>query len=177
MLHILSVVVENNPGVLMRVASLIRRRGFNIESVAVGPNEDPRTSRMTLVVEGDEAVLEQINKQLQKLVEVLKVQDLARERSVSRELALIKVHADPGRRSQILQLAQVFRANVVDVGRKTMMLEVTGDSEKVEALLSLAREFGIQEVARTGAIALERGAQVVRWEKEEETRDADVLRL
>lgn len=177
MRHIVAVLVENNPGVLMRVTALIRRRGFNIESLAVGPTEDPHISRITLVVDGDDATVEQVEKQLHKLIEVLKVMDLDAERCVSRELALIKVHADPARRAQIMQLAEIFRAKVVDVGRRQLILEVTGSPDKVEALINLAREYGIQEVARTGVIALERGANAVKVEKEDAADAADVLRL
>ncbi|BDG58926.1 acetolactate synthase small subunit [Caldinitratiruptor microaerophilus] len=177
MRHVLAVLVENNPGVLARVAALIRRRGFNIESLAVGPTEDRRISRMTLAVEGDDAIVEQVEKQLNKLVEVLKVSDLDAENSVTRELALVKVHAEPSRRAQILQLADIFRARVVDVGRRHMTIEVTGTQDKVEALINLAREYGIQEVVRTGVIALERGGTAVKYEKEDVPNDAAVLRL
>ncbi|MCG0239252.1 MAG: acetolactate synthase small subunit [Firmicutes bacterium] len=177
MRRIMAVLVENNPGVLARVASLIRRRGFNIESLAVGPTENPRIARITLVVEGDGPTYEQVQKQLYKLIEVLKVSDLDPDRSVARELALIKVHADPARRPQLLQLAEVFRARVVDVGRRQMTLEVTGTEDKVEALINLAREFGLLEVVRTGVIALERGPQSVRFGKEEAENVPDVLRL
>jgi acetolactate synthase, small subunit (EC 2.2.1.6) len=175
--RILAVLVENHPGVLARVAGLIRRRGFNIESLAVGVTDDPAISRMTLVVEGDEPTLNQVSKQLDKLIEVIRVIDLDAESSVARELALIKVSADPVRRPQILQLAQVFRASVVDVGHEAVILEVTGTHDKVEALISLAQEFGVQEVARTGIIALARGAQSVRLTREERYDDAAVLRF
>ncbi|MEW8978811.1 MAG: acetolactate synthase small subunit [Symbiobacterium sp.] len=177
MKRILAVLVENHPGVLARVAGLIRRRGFNIESLAVGVTDDPAISRMTLVVEGDEPTLNQVSKQLDKLIEVIRVIDLDAESSVARELALIKVSADPVRRPQILQLAQVFRASVVDVGHEAVILEVTGTHDKVEALISLAQEFGVQEVARTGIIALARGAQSVRLTREERYDDAAVLRF
>lgn len=177
MRHILAVLVENNPGVLARVAALVRRRGFNIESLAVGPTEDRRISRMTLAVEGDDAIVEQVEKQLNKLVEVLKVSDLDTENSVTRELALVKVHAEPSRRAQILQLADIFRARVVDVGRRHMTIEVTGTQDKVEALIGLAKEYGIQEVVRTGVIALERGGAAVKYDKEDLPNDAHVLRL
>ncbi|MFO7173681.1 MAG: acetolactate synthase small subunit [Bacillota bacterium] len=177
MRHIMAVLVENNPGVLARVAMLIRRRGFNIESLAVGPTENPRIARITLVVEGDGPTYEQVQKQLYKLIEVLKVSDLDPDRSVAREVALIKVHADPARRPQLLQLAEVFRARVVDVGRRQVILEVTGTEDKVEALIHLAREFGLLEVVRTGVVALERGPQAVRFGKEEAEDVPDVLRL
>jgi len=175
--RILAVLVENHPGVLARVAGLIRRRGFNIESLAVGVTENPAISRMTLVVEGDEATLDQVSKQLDKLIEVIQVADLDAEHSVAREMALIKVSVDPERRPQVLQLASVFRASVVDVGHEAVILEVTGTHDKVEALISLAQEFGVQEVARTGIIALARGAQSMTVPKEERCDDAAVLRV
>lgn len=177
MRHIIAVLVENNPGVLARVANLVRRRGFNIESLAVGPTENPNMSRMTLVVDGDQALVEQVGKQLYKLIEVLKVTDLDAERAVTREMALVKVFADPGKRSQIMQLADVFRAKVIDVGRRAMTIEVTGTQDKVEALINLAREYGIQEIVRTGVIALERGVTAVKYEREDSIDAADVLRL
>jgi len=175
--RILAVLVENHPGVLARVAGLIRRRGFNIESLAVGVTDDPAISRMTLVVEGDKSTLDQVSKQLDKLIEVIQVADLDAEHSVARELALIKVSVDPERRPQVLQLASVFRANVVDVGHQAVILEVTGTHDKVEALISLAQEFGVQEVARTGIIALARGAQSMTVQREERYHDAAVLRV
>ncbi len=174
--HTVAVLVENNPGVLTRVAGLFSRRGFNIESMAIGVTENPKISRMTISVEGDHKVLEQIEKQLNKLINVLKVADIAAEDSVSRELALIKVNAEPSRRAQILQIVDIFRAKVVDVGKKSMIIEITGDSEKVEALIQLVEEFGIKEVVRTGKIAMERGSKLVRIEKESEERESDVLR-
>lgn len=177
MKRILAVLVENHPGVLARVAGLVRRRGFNIESLAVGVTDDPHISRMTLVVEGDEPTVAQVSKQLDKLIEVLKVTDLDAEQSVARELALIKVSADPVQRPQVLQLASVFRANVVDVGREAVILEVTGIHDKVEALIGLAREFGVQEVVRTGIIALSRGAGAITAYKEDHFDHADVLRV
>jgi len=175
--RILAVLVENHPGVLARVAGLIRRRGFNIESLAVGVTDDPNISRMTLVVEGDEPTLNQVSKQLDKLIEVLKVTDLDAEQTVARELALIKVSSDPVRRPQILQLASVFRANVVDVGKEAVTIEVTGTHDKVEALINLTREFGVQEVVRTGIIALARGAGAIKFEREDHHYDQDVLRV
>lgn len=177
MKRILAVLVENHPGVLARVAGLIRRRGFNIESLAVGVTDDPAISRMTLVVEGDEATLNQVSKQLDKLIEVIQVADLDAAHSVVREMALIKVSVDPERRPQVLQLASVFRASVVDVGHEAVILEVTGTHDKVEALISLAQEFGVQEVARTGIIALARGAQSMTAPREERYDDAAVLRV
>ncbi|HWH68182.1 MAG TPA: acetolactate synthase small subunit, partial [Candidatus Sulfotelmatobacter sp.] len=156
MKRILAVLVENHPGVLTRVAALIRRRNFNIESLAVGVTDNPDISRITLVVDGDEAQLMQVSRQLAKLIEVIRVIDLDAGNSVVRELALVKVLADPERRPQVLQLAGVFRANVLDVSPGALTIEVTGTHDKVEALISLAREFGIQEIVRTGVIALQR---------------------
>jgi len=174
---ILAVLVENRPGVLSRVTGLIRRRGFNIESLAVGVTDTPDISRITLVVDGDEVQVQQVSKQLQKLIEVLQVTRLDPANSVARELALVKVQCDPARRPQVLQLAGVFRAHVVDVGKDAVTIEVTGTQDKVEALIDLAREYGIQEVVRTGVVALERGAAAVRVEREEEPYGADVLRV
>ena len=177
MKRILAVLVENHPGVLARVSGLIRRRGFNIESLAVGTTDDPAISRITLVVDGDEQQIRQVGQQLQKLIEVLEVRDLDREGAVARELALVKVTADPERRPQILQLATVFRANVVDVSRGSVTIEVTGTHDKVEALISVAREYGIREVVRTGVIAIERGGLAAQAEREELTDDPYVLRV
>ena len=177
MKRILAVLVENHPGVLTRVAGLIRRRGFNIESLAVGVTDTPEVSRMTLVVEGDEAQLTQVSRQLSKLIEVIRVIDLEAGNSVARELALVKVSADPVRRPQVLQLAGVFRANVVDVSPEALTIEVTGTHDKVEALIGLAREFGVQEVVRTGVIALGRGASAVKFVEEEREYGTHVLRV
>lgn len=176
MKRILAVLVENQPGVLARVAGLVRRRGYNIVSLAVGVTDNPDTSRITLVVDGDETQLDQVPRQLDKLVEVLAVRDLSADSCVARELALIKVESDQVRRPQILQLASVFRANVVDVGKESVTLEVTGTQDKVEALISLAAEFGVQEVVRTGVIALGRGAESITHEGEREHAE-DVLRV
>lgn len=177
MKRILAVLVENHPGVLSRVAGLIRRRGFNIESLAVGVTDTPDISRITLVVDGDQAQLTQVSRQLAKLIEVIRVIDLEAENTVARELALVKVQADPVRRPQVLQLAQVFRANVVDVSPGALTIEVTGTHDKVEALIGLAREFGVQEVVRTGVIALQRGAAGFKLDEEAMEYGADVLRI
>lgn len=177
MKRILAVLVENHPGVLTRVAGMIRRRGYNIESLAVGVTDNPDISRMTLVVDGDDSQLQQVSKQLSKLIEVIQVIDLDTSNSVARELALIKVKSDPVLRPQILQLTGVFRANVVDVSRDALTIEVTGTHDKVEALISLAREFGVQEVVRTGVIALGRGAGGVNIQEEERDYDQNVLRV
>ena len=155
--HILVALVEDKPGVLNRVASLFRRRNFNIDSIAVGHTEQPKLSRMTIIVEGDTAKVEQVRKQLDKLVEVLKINDITEEDPVARELALIKVKAPPSYRSEIIQIVDIFRANIVDVSADSLMIEVTGDEEKLDSLLRLLRSFGIKEVSRTGCIALARG--------------------
>jgi acetolactate synthase I/III small subunit len=155
--HILVASVEDKPGVMNRVSSMFRRRNFNIESIAVGHSEDAKLSRMTFVVRGDTDRVEQVRKQMDKLVEVVRIVDITNERPVSRELALIKVKANPSTRSEIIQIVDIFRANIVDVSASTLMVEVTGDTEKVESLLELLRGFGIKEITRTGLIALPRG--------------------
>lgn len=162
MRRLLAVLVRNQPGVLTRVASLFSRRGFNIESVAVGQTEDPDTSRMTLVVDEDETGIEQVVKQLHKLIDVLKVSDLTDDDLVERELLLVKVNAEAARRMEVLQIADIFRARVVDVSESSMVLEVTGDPGKVEAILRLLRGFGLKELARTGVVAMARGARATR---------------
>jgi len=169
--HTLAVLVENRAGVLARVAGLFRRRGFNIESLAVGPTEDPTISRMTIVVNGDDRTVEQVVKQLDKLIDVLHVEALSPLEMVSRELALIKVRAGAAQRAPVIQIADVFRANVVDVGKETLVIEVTGEQDKVDALLELLSEYGIVEVARTGKIALSRGARAIPKPTEEEEAD------
>ncbi|MCL4078699.1 acetolactate synthase small subunit [Coriobacteriia bacterium Es71-Z0120] len=159
MRHTISVLVENKPGVLTRVAGLFARRGFNIESLAVGTTEDPTLSRMTIVVNAEDTPLEQVTKQLHKLINVIKIQDLDPEEMVDRELVLFKVNAPPERRHEIIEIANVFRAKVVDVGRNTLTIEATGASDKLEAMEDLLRAYGIKELARTGRIALSRGAR------------------
>ncbi|MDI6860122.1 MAG: acetolactate synthase small subunit [Methanocellales archaeon] len=165
MKHTLSVLVENKPGVLARVSGLFSRRGFNIDSLAVGVTENPEISRMTIVVEGDDRVLEQVTKQLNKLIDVIKVSDLMAEESVERELVMIKVVAEPKMRSEIMQIADIFRARIVDVSPKTLIIEVTGDEAKVNAMESLLKQFGIKELVRTGKVALTRGLKSVQEEK------------
>lgn len=159
--HTLAVLVENKSGVLARVAGLFSRRGYNIDSLAVGVTEDPDFSRMTIVVHGDDHVLEQVTKQLNKLVDVIKVSDIGSEDAVERELALIKVSADVDSRAEILQIANIFRARIVDVAPKSMTIEVTGDEGKIQAIEKLLRQFGIKEMVRAGKIALARGAKKV----------------
>ena len=155
--HTLVALVEDKPGVLNRVASLFRRRAFNIQSLAVGHSEQPGLSRMTVVVSGDSAVVEQVRKQLDKLINVIKVTDITEGDIVARELALIKVNATASTRSEIIQIVDIFRANIVDVASDSLTVEVTGDEDKVKSLFELLRSFGIKEVTRTGRIALTRG--------------------
>ena len=159
--HTLSVLVEDKPGVLARVASLFSRRGFNIESLAVGPTEVPEVSRMTIVVSVERLPLEQVTKQLNKLINVLKIVELDEDTSVQRAIALVKVKADAGQRSSILEVVQLFRAKVVDVALDAVTIEVTGNDDKVEALLRLLEPYGIKELVRTGLTAMERGASVL----------------
>ena len=155
--HTLVALVEDKPGVLNQVASLFRRRGFNIESLAVGHSELPHLSRMTIVVNGTTATVEQVRKQLDKVADVIKVSDITDDRMVARELALIKVHATSATRSGIIEIVDIFRANIVDVAPDSVTIEVTGDEEKINSLFSLVRGFGIKELARTGRIAMTRG--------------------
>jgi acetolactate synthase I/III small subunit len=156
MRHTLSVLVENKPGVLSRVAGLFSGRGFNITSLTVGETEDPTMSRMTIVVTGDDAILEQITKQLNKLIDTIKVYDLTGENHLERELALVKVQAELRQRSEIMQLAEIFRSKIVDVSDKTYTLELVGPAEKVNAFIELLRPFGIRELIRTGTVAIAR---------------------
>ncbi len=160
MRHTIAALVENKPGVLARVAGLFRRRGFNIESLAVGVTEKPHLSRMTIVVEGDDKTIEQVTKQLNKLIEVVKVSDVT-ENSVERELALVKVNTTPQTRGEIIEIANIFRARIVDVARDSFIIEITGDEEKINAFIDLMRQYGIKEVARTGKIAMQRGSKTV----------------
>ena len=156
MQHTLSVLVENKPGVLSRVAGLFSGRGFNINSLTVGETEDPTVSRMTIVVAGDDNILEQVSKQLNKLVDTIKVLDLTEEAHLEHGLVLIKVQAEPGKRAEIAQLAELFRAKIVDVSELSMILEITGSADKVDALVDLLRPFGIKELVRTGPVAMTR---------------------
>jgi len=158
--HTMVALVEDKPGVLNRVASLIRRRSFNIESIAVGHSEIPGLSRMTIVVDGATTAVEQVRKQLDKLIEVVKVTEITQGRIIARELALIKVHVTSASRSEIIQIVDIFRAKIVDVAGDSMTIEATGDEEKIDSLYSLLKKFGIKELARTGRIALSRGEGV-----------------
>ncbi len=158
MKHTISVIVENKPGVLSRVAGLFARRGFNIESLAVGITEDPSISRMTIVAEGDERVLEQITKQLYKLIDTLKVFDLPPEKAVERELVLIKVAASDRNRKEITEIVDIFRGKIIDVAEHSLTIEITGDENKVKGAEKLLSKFGIKELVRTGRIAIQRGS-------------------
>lgn len=156
--HIFTALVEHKPGVLQRVASMFTRRRFNIESITVGPTENPAIARMTILTAGDDKTLEQIEKQMNKIVSVIKVTDIAKEKSVCRELCLIKLHTPEEKgKSQVMQYADVFRGRVVDVSHDSLTVEVTGDPEKIDAFIDLTRPFGIKEIARTGVTAMQRG--------------------
>jgi acetolactate synthase I/III small subunit len=172
--HTLSVLVENKPGVLAHVAGLFSRRAFNISSLAVGPTQDERVSRMTIVVDGASTPVEQVAKQLDKLVRVLKVVELDEDSAVERELALIKVRADPAARGQLLEVAAVFRANVVDMSPTTLVLEAVSSPAKLDALLAMLEGYGICELVRTGRIALARGSAVITDSKAGPSGPADV---
>ena len=155
--HILSILVENKPGVLARVAGLFSRRGFNIDTLAVGPPDDPSISRITLTLDGAVHPIDQVTKQLHKLVNVLKIRDLEPDEAVAREMALFKISADAGSRGEIMQVVEIFRGKIIDVQRRTVIVEVTGTHDKVEAFERMVRPFGLVEMARTGEIALSRG--------------------
>jgi len=155
--HTLAVLVENQPGVLSHVAGLFSRRGYNIESLVVGETEQPGISRITLVVEGDEKVIEQVSKQLNKQIEVIKVNDITNEKTVDRQLLLLKVAADAAVRQEVMQIVEIFRCRIVDIGKRSLIVEATGDEEKVEAIIRSLRPFGIQELVRTGKVAMVRG--------------------
>jgi acetolactate synthase-1/3 small subunit len=159
MKHTLSVLVENRPGVLARVAGLFSRRGYNIDSLAVGRTEKPELARMTIVVEGDDQIIQQVGKQLNKLVEVISVRDISNEPIVDRELILIKVNAEPSRRGEIMQIVDIFRAHIVDIGRNSLIIECTGDEGKINAFQDSLEPFGIREVVRTGRVAMIRGVR------------------
>src|ERR687888_243072 len=155
--HILSILVENKPGVLTRIAGLFARRGFNIDTLAVGPTDDPTLSRITLTLDGAMHPIDQVTKQLHKLVNVIKIRDLEPAETVSRELALFKVSADSDSRREILEFAEIFRGSVVDVSKRSVTVEITGPDEKIEAFERMIRPFGLIEMVRTGEIAVSRG--------------------
>jgi acetolactate synthase I/III small subunit len=155
--HILSILVENKPGVLTRITGLFARRGFNIDTLAVGPTDNERLSRITLTLDGATHPIDQVTKQLHKLVNVLKIRDLEPEETLARELALFKISADGANRAEVMQVCEVFRAKIVDLGKRSLTVEVTGTYEKVNAFERLVRPFGLIEMARTGEIAIARG--------------------
>ena len=158
MRHVLSALVQNQPGVLAHISGMLASRAFNIDSLAVGETENPDLSRMTFVVHGDDAELEQVRKQLDKIVTVVKVLDISSENFVERDLMLIKVRATPAQRTEISLLVDMFRGRVVDIDHDTIMVEISGQESKIEAFIDLMRPYGIVELARTGRIALVRGA-------------------
>ena len=159
--HVLSLLVENNSGVLSRIAGLFARRCYNIDSLTVGKTENQDLSRMTITVTGDDQILEQIKKQLNKLIEVIKVVELTPEDSVSRELVFVKVKADNNTRSNIIEICNIFRAHIVDVSPSSLILQITGDEEKVKAFFDMIEPFGILEFIRSGSTGLQRGEHVV----------------
>lgn len=162
MRHVISALVINEPGVLARVAGMFSARGFNIDSLVVGRTEDPRLSRMTIVVHGDDNTLDQVNKQLGKLVEVSSVRDFKGTAHVERDLVLVTVQVEPSRRGEVIEIVSLFRGKIVDVAPETVMVELTGTEEKLEACVELLKPYGIVELARTGIIAVARGAQRTR---------------
>jgi acetolactate synthase-1/3 small subunit len=155
--HVLSVLVENKPGVLTRVAGLFARRGFNIDTLAVGPTEDPSVSRMTITLDGAAHPIDQVTKQLHKLINVIKLRDLEPEQTIAREMALFKIQADGQSRGEIMQLADIFRGRIIDVSHRTATIEITGTHDKIEAFEQMVRPFGLVEMVRTGEIAIARG--------------------
>ncbi|QEK13459.1 acetolactate synthase small subunit [Crassaminicella thermophila] len=155
--HVLSILVENNSGVLSRIAGLFSRRGYNIDSLSVGETENPKISRMTITVNGDDYILEQIQKQLHKLINVIKIVELKPEKSIYRELILVKVRADSKNRATIIETVNIFRGKIIDVSSDTLTIELTGDFEKISAFTELIKPFGIIELVRTGFTGLQRG--------------------
>ena len=156
MKHKVAVLVENNPGVLAKVANLFSRRGYNIDSLVVSDTEDKSISRMTIVVDGDAKTVEQVTKQLHKLVDVIKVNDLTNDDTVCRQLLLVRVAADHQTRGEIIQLMDIVRARIIDIGRRSLIIEATGDESKIEAILKSLQPFGIQEIVKTGISAMVR---------------------
>jgi acetolactate synthase-1/3 small subunit len=155
--HILSILVENKPGVLTRIAGLFARRGFNIDTLAVGPTDDPTMSRITLTLDGATHPIDQVTKQLHKLVNVIKIRDLEPAETVARELALFKISADGSSRAEVMQMVEIFRGKIIDVAKRSVIVEVTGSWDKIEAFERMVRPFGLIEMARTGEIAISRG--------------------
>lgn len=173
MKHTISVLVENHFGVLTRVAGLFSARGFNIDSLAVGETHDPSISRMTIVVHGDDRIVEQIIKQLDKLIDVIKVDDLSDDEIIDRELVLVKVNADGNARNEVTQIVNTFRAKIVDVNPQTLTIEVTGGESKIDAMIELLGPFGIRETVRTGLVALARRKELLVPAKESQPKKAE----
>ncbi len=159
MRHVITALVQNQPGVLAHVAGMFAARGFNIDSLVVGRTEDPGQSRMTIVVVGDDRVLEQVRKQLEKIITVVKVRDFEAVTYIERDLMLMRVHVPPDKRTEVTELVNLFRGRIVDVAKNSLLVELSGTEEKVEAFIELARPYGIRELARTGVIAMARGTQ------------------
>jgi acetolactate synthase-1/3 small subunit len=159
MRHVISLLVENKVGVLARITGLISGRGFNIDSLAVGETETPALSRITIVVKGDDAILEQVRKQLGKLIDIIKVIDFTDEEIVERNLILVKVNCPIGKRGEIVEIIDIFRGKIVDVGQKDLIIEIAGTEDKLEAMVSLLRPYGIKELVQTGSIAIARGTK------------------
>ncbi len=159
MKHVLNALVENEPGVLAHVSGMFAARGYNIDSLVVGRTDDPEVSRMTIIAQGDDRIIEQIRKQLEKLVRVIKVRDFTGTNVVERDLMLITVHTPPARRGEVVDLVELFRGKVVDIGMRHMMIELTGPEQKIDAFINLCRPYGIASVARTGVIAMPRAPQ------------------
>ncbi|MCX7956583.1 MAG: acetolactate synthase small subunit [Endomicrobia bacterium] len=155
--HIISALVYNKPGVLARIATLFAARGYNIDSLAVGETDNPEVSRMTIVVRGDEKILEQVEKQLNKVIDVIKVYEFSKTEHIERDLVLIKVKATNKTRAEIIEIAEIFRSKIVDVAANTLVLEITGDENKLTAFIELLKPYGIKELVRTGVIAVARG--------------------
>ncbi|CUQ25897.1 acetolactate synthase small subunit [Clostridium baratii] len=163
--HVLSVLVRNSSGVLSRVSGLFSRRGYNIDSLSVGKTNDPEISRMTISLNGDDDILEQFQKQLSKLVDTIRVENLKPEDAVYRELVLIKVKADSENRAAINEIVKIFRSKIIDISKETLTIELTGDESKINALINLMEEYGIKEIVRTGVTALERGDKTIKNHK------------
>jgi len=172
--HTLVALVEDKPGVLERVSSMFRRRAFNISSLAVGHSEQANLSRMTFVVEGDDDTVEQVTKQLYKLIDVVRVSDLSKEEIISREMALVKVWTTVQNRSEVIQIVDIFRANIVDVAADSLIIEVTGDEDKIDSLMELLKPYGLREVMRTGRVAMPRGSLGIQDAGNRHKRSADV---
>ena len=159
MRHVISLLVENKVGALARITSLISGRGFNIDSLAVGETENPALSRMTIIVRGDDAILEQVRKQLGKIIDVIKVIDFTNEEFVERDLMLLKVNVPAGKRGEIIEIVEIFRGKIIDVGQRDLVIELAGIEDKLEAMVNLLRPYGIKELVRTGSIAIGRGTK------------------